>query len=311
MGFLVKYFPKQKRYHMSNLKRFLTLILLLVLCTSLQAQENFTFKVIVNKGKNEFKSGATWQPIKVGASLLKSDELRLSENSYMGLMHTSGKPLELKHSGKYKVVDLANKMKEGTSVISKYTDFILSSSENPKNSLKATGAVHRGSNITLYLPVSDQALIFNDEITFGWDKDKIPGPYEVVFNSLFEDELHHIETADNVVSVNMNDPLLSNEDNIIVYVISKSDPNKVSERYSLRRLSKADNERIKSQLQEYKLDVEENSAINKLYLASFFEENSLLIDAATALQEAIKLEPEVPFYQEAYQGFLIRNGLKK
>src|SRR5690606_27941582 len=99
---------------MSNLKRFLTLILLLVLCTSLQAQENFTFKVIVNKGKNEFKSGATWQPIKVGASLLKSDELRLSENSYMGLMHTSGKPLELKHSGKYKVVDLANKMKEGT-----------------------------------------------------------------------------------------------------------------------------------------------------------------------------------------------------
>jgi hypothetical protein len=47
-----------------------------------------------------------------------------------------------------------------------------------------------------------------------------------------------------------------------------------------------------------------------LFLASFFEDNKLLIDAATAYQEAIKLAPNVPYFQEAFNAFLTRNGLR-
>jgi hypothetical protein len=78
--------------------------------------------------------------VKTGASLKASDEHKLSENAYIGLVHKSGKPLELKAAGQYKVADLASKVATGTSVLNKYTDFILSSNsaEAMKNRLNAT-----------------------------------------------------------------------------------------------------------------------------------------------------------------------------
>jgi cytochrome c-type biogenesis protein CcmH/NrfG len=45
-------------------------------------------------------------------------------------------------------------------------------------------------------------------------------------------------------------------------------------------------------------------------LAGFYEENKLFIDAITAYEQAIKLAPDVPTYQEAYEEFLLRNKLK-
>src|SRR5262245_31834962 len=119
-----------------------------------QAQD-YAFKVLANKGANEYKSGESWQAVKTGASLKPGDELKVSENAYLGLVHVSGKPLELKQAGKYEVTKLAASVNAGTSVLAKYTDFILSSNsaEAKKNRLSATGAVHRGepSLLSVYL----------------------------------------------------------------------------------------------------------------------------------------------------------------
>ncbi|HEY9048344.1 MAG TPA: hypothetical protein VIN08_20695 [Ohtaekwangia sp.] len=275
--------------------------------------QDVAFKVLVNKGKNEVKSGANWQTIKVGSSLKAVDELKVAENSYVGLVHVSGKPLEVKQAGKYKVSDLAAKVSGGSSVLNKYTDFILSSNTQKGNSMQATGAVHRGSIIPLYLPVATQnPTIYNDEIiiNWNWDAEKIPGPYIVKFKSLFEEELASMQTSENSIRINLADPNFANEDNILVTVQSKADPNKISEPYTLKRLSKADKARIKSSLNEIAAQTQEETALNKLVLAGFYEQNSLLIDAITAYQEAIKLAPDVPMFKEAYNDFLIRNRLK-
>src|SRR5882757_5974005 len=118
--------------------------------------QDYTFKVMANKGANEVKSGDGWQPIKTGASLKSGDELKISENAYLGLVHVTGKPLEVRTAGSYKVADLAAKMSGGASAMNKYTDFILSSNsaEAKKNRLSATGAVHRGEPtlLSVYLP---------------------------------------------------------------------------------------------------------------------------------------------------------------
>ena len=39
--------------------------------------QDYTFKVLVNKGKNEIKAGSGWQVIKVGSSLKSDDELKV------------------------------------------------------------------------------------------------------------------------------------------------------------------------------------------------------------------------------------------
>ena len=128
---------------------------------------------------------------------------------------------------------------------------------------------------------------------------------------MFDDELNKLETADNWITINLNDQNFNNEDNIIVEVASKTDKNKISGKYTLKKLSKADKERIKSTLSEISHSTAEENAVNKLIIAGFYEQNNLLIDAATAYQEAIKLAPDVPQYVQGYNDFLLRNGLKK
>jgi len=273
--------------------------------------QQYAFRVLVNKGKNEVKAGETWQAIKVGTNLKATDELRVTENAYMGLVHATGKPLEVKKAGKYKVADLATKVSGGSSVVNKYTDFIISSNTTKKNNLAATGAVDRGTDFLLHMPLpAQQPHIYGEKIILSWEEDKTASPYIVSFRSLFEDELAKIETEESQLTVDLTASTLANEDNIVVQVYSKANPAKKSRTYNLRRLSKADRERLGNALNQISQPLNEETALNKLLLASFFEENNLLIDAATAHLEAIELAPDVPAFQEGFNAFLLRNGLK-
>ncbi|HPM30602.1 MAG TPA: hypothetical protein PLJ60_09730 [Chryseolinea sp.] len=292
--------------------RMLALVILAWLFSATTyAQKDYTFKVLVNKGKNEVKSADGWQPVKVGASLKDTDELKLAENCYLGLVHVSGKPLEVKQAGKYKIDALAKQVSGGTSVLNKYTDFILSSNTSKGNTLTATGAVHRGPDvIELYLPESENSVVFNNEVIINWDASKIPGPYVVSFNSMFGDLLEEMEAKESNVKVNLSSKNFENEDNILVVVRSKSDKSKISKEYTLKKLSKADKTRINTLLKEISGSIAEKTAMDQYILAGFYEENKLIIDAITAYQELIRMAPDVPGFQEDYSAFLIRNGLK-
>lgn len=280
-----------------------------LVCGSVSAQE-YAFRVLINKGQNEIKAGNDWLPIKVGASLKSADEVKISQNGYLGLVHVSGKPLEVKDAGQHKVVELSAKIKEGSSVLNKYTDFILSSKTDRSNNLTATGAVHRGPDeIKVFLP-KQHAIFFNDEISVSWASVPKTKAYVVRFNSMFGDELGRLEVQDTTVSIDLNSDKFSNEDNILVEVSSKTDTRKVSESIMLKKLSSADKKRITSALSEIATQTEEKTALNQLFLASFYEDHGLLIDAATAYQNAIKLAPTVPQYRSTYTEFIDRNELR-
>ena len=293
------------------MKTKLVLFAIVLVVTGQVGAQDYAFKVLANKGKNELKSGDSWQPLKVGATLKKEDELRISENAYLGLVHVTGKAIEVRKAGKYKVMDLAGEIKESPTVLKKYTDFMLSSNTGPKNTLAATGAVDRGaSSIKVYLPRPELAIVYGDKVTINWEDDKSLAPYVVSFKSMFGDELSSQQTSDNFLVVDLNNKDFQNEDNIIVTVESKTNRNKISDEYTLKRLSKADKERIKSELAKIAPTATESSAINKLSMAAFFEQNNLLIDAIPYYQEAIKLAPDVADYKEFYNDFLLRYGIK-
>lgn len=273
--------------------------------------QDYAFKVLANKGKNEIKSGDSWQQLKVGTTLKKEDELRISENAYLGLVHFTGKAIEVRKAGKYKVMDLASEVKESANVLKKYTDFMLSSNTGPKNTLAATGAVDRGaSGIKVFLPKPELAVVYGDKVTISWEEDKTLAPYIVSFKSMFGDELATQETSDHSMVIDLSNRDLTNEDNIIVTVESKANRNKISDEYTIKRLSKADKERIRTELTKIESTATEPTAINKAAIAAFFEQNSLLIDAIPYYQEAIKLAPDVPDYKEFYNDFLLRYGIK-
>jgi len=278
--------------------------------------QDYAFKVMANKGTNEVKSGDSWQPIKTGASLKTGDELKLADNGYLGLVHASGKPIEVKKAGSYKVTDLAASVKGGSSALNKYTDFILSSNaEDKKNKLSATGAVHRDVSeakaIKLMLPENQHSGVYNNEAVISWDPSKVEGPYIVTLSNMFEDQLAKIETTETSIKIDLNDPKFVNETGIFVDVRSKANPNQSSKMHLIKKLSPEAHAKVQKSLNDIMGEVSEQTALNKFILAGFYEENGLFIDAIAAYEDVIKLAPDVTYYQEAYNEFLVRHGLKK
>jgi hypothetical protein len=272
--------------------------------------QDYAFRVMASKGTNEVKSGDSWQAIKPGSSLKTGDELKLGENSYVGLIHVSGKPMEVRDPGTVKVADLANKIQPGQSVLNKYTDFILSSNaEGKKNKLSATGAVHRGNSgdISVFLPENQYSDVYSSVAVINWESPKVGGPYVVVLKNMFDDELAKYETPETSLQINLASPELANESAILVEVSSKADPKSKSEQKLIKKMNAAQSEKVKKDLADLGADVAAETAISKYFLAGFYEEKKLYIDAITSFEQAIKLEPA---YKEYYDDFLARNKLK-
>ncbi len=289
----------------------LSLLVLFIACTSIFAQ-NYAFKVLGNQGANEVKSGDSWQPVKTGSSLTEKDELKVTQNGYIGLVHTNGKPIEVKQAGTYKVADLAAKVSGGSSVLNKYTDFILSSNsaEAKKNRLSATGAVHRGLDaIKVYLPENQFAEVYNSVAYINWEE-KGGSPYIITFKNMFDEELMKVETPETSLKVDLSDPKLANESAILVEVRSKADGKSKSESKLIKKLSPQRTAVVKKSFAEIGPELKEETALNKLILAAFYEENKLYIDAIASYEEAIKLAPDTEDYKLAYEEFLFRNRLK-
>jgi hypothetical protein len=292
-------------------KKTLVLFVLLV-SVHFSFSQNFAFKVLVNKGKNEIKKGASWQPLKVGSVLAKTDEIRLVDDAYLGLVHHSGKAVEIKKPGPHKVSVLEESIPQGKSVMVKYTDFILSSNSDQKTTLNATGAVSRGpENIQVFLPTSPSyTVVYGENVIITWDKQDMKGPFTVTFSNPFGDDLKAVESQTNSVAIDLSDRDFQYEDNILIKIVSKTDRKESPDQLMIKRLSKADKERVKKQLDELWTSTEEETALNKLILAGFFESQNLLIDASTAYQQAIELAPNVPEYEEYYLNFITRTGIK-
>lgn len=289
-----------------------TLILIFTFVASVAFGQDYTFKVLATKGNNEIKSNGNWIPLKTGASLRTGDELKLSANGYIGLVHKKGKPLEVKTPGSYPVALLESQLDPGTGVLSKYADFILSnnSPESQKNRLSATGAVDRGEYYAIKMALPEHAGIYHNVATIGWGGDDLKGPFIVKVLNMFDEELALYETQQNNIQLDLNDPKFAKENAVLLEVTSRTEANQKSKRHMIKKLAAADQVGIKKSLSEINGEVKEETALSNLILAGFFEQNKLIIDAIGAYEDAIRLAPDVLAYQESYTAFLDRNGLR-
>ena len=184
------------------------------------------------------------------------------------------------------------------------------SAEGKKNRLSATGAVHRGIGepINIYLPnsISD---VYGEEAIIRWDSAQTSQLYKVVVKNMFEDIIFELETNENSMVIDMKDEKIAKENVLLVEVIDQNDESTKPEARAVRKLDNEKTKQVKTQLDELMEGVEEVTALNQFILAGFFEENNLLADALRSYEEALTLAPEVDTFREAYEEFLIRNGM--
>lgn len=282
--------------------------------SSTVVSQSYAFKVLANKGNNMIKTNSAWSILKTGVSLANDDELKIADNAYVGLVHVSGKTLELKETGVYKVSDMVRRISpSGSGVASKYADFILSkmSAEGKKNRLNAIGAVFRsaGDN-TLNIFIPGSSTVFNKKVIIRWDSLNTSGNYIVTLSNMFNDTLLKLPANTPEIALNLTDDKIADEKVILVSVSDANDKTITSGTYAIKKISASDFEHINKSLNDLKKNIGDEMAVNQYIMAGFFEMNKLYIDAITHYEIAMQKAPDVDSYKYAYEEFLLRNRLK-
>lgn len=294
-------------------------LLLFLTCTALG--QGYIFRVLANKGANQVKraqSGET-QPLKTGATLNSGDEIIASNGAYIGLMHKTGKTIEVRTAGTTKITELEKKLASSQSgVANRYAQFVMNKmnegdgdvNKNYRRNMKATGAVERATNnasIKVMLPSSIDIL--NPNAIIRWNGAEDGANYLVTVKNIFDEQIFKAETEKTSIKLNFDDENLANERLVILNVQVKGNDDLKSSDYGIKRMSSDDAKAITDNLEVLKSEVSDDSPLNKLIYASFYEENNLLLDALTKYEEAIELSPDVEDFQTIYDDFLIKNGL--
>ena len=64
----------------------------------IESKPDYEFKVLAINGNIEYKcaSDKKWKKLKIGSELNKKDMIRIDKNSYLGLVHRTGKTKEIR-----------------------------------------------------------------------------------------------------------------------------------------------------------------------------------------------------------------------
>ncbi|SMD38705.1 hypothetical protein SAMN04488029_3859 [Reichenbachiella faecimaris] len=303
-------------------KLFITSTLLIFFLVNTSYGQSFVFRVLASKGANQVKKGQSGEtiPLKTGATLMSGDELIAASGAYIGLMHKSGRTIEVRNPGVTKITDLETKLaKSQSSVANKYAQFVMNKmqgegeSSNYRRNMKATGAVERATaSASLKVLLPSSVDILNPEAIIRWEgaSEVEDASYVVSIKNIFDEEIYSAETTDTSLNINFEDDNLANERLVILNVQVKDNDELKSGDYGIKRMSADDAASINENLLALKSEIAEDSPLNNLIFASFYEENDLILDAMTQYEKALIASPDVEDFKTIYNDFLAKNGLK-
>jgi hypothetical protein len=284
--------------------------------------QDYVFKVLASSGSNTIAKNASdgsWKPLKTGQKVTKDDKIMVADNSFIGLVHKSGRTLELKSPGTYIATDLSSKV--GTAPASfnqKYVDFVIGemtkaekvdANKNRHQNMGIEGKVERGDfAITALIPKSSDVL--GSQLLIKWYASSGTRQYKISVTDMFDEVLYSATTSDTTFTLDLNQPALKKESSYLVAINSVEKPKVTSDKYSIRKLDEKSTVALNRNLASIKEGAEESS-LNKIIQASLLEENKLYLDALQCYEQAIHMQPQVKDYQLAYHQFLQRNNLVK
>ncbi len=295
------------------MKKFLILSVVILFISPVSEAQDQYFSVLLNKGGNRINKGGSWRSLVMGDLVNAQDRVVVENNGYVALLHISGGSMELSTPGTYSYQQLEKILAAGqNSLLAKYGKYLVSrlSSEDGKGqSLNVTGAVERGRPGVIHIHLPNATDVYGEQVVVAWDDDKTTRTYLLTVKNMFDEVIMEREVNRPYVTLNFNEPVLEGQTLMILNVRDKNDRNYRSRDYGLKRLTGAETTNIRQDLDAIKTVASDDTAINNLLIASFFEENKLLVDAATYYHRAINLAPGLDDYKNLYGLYLRRNGL--
>ena len=304
-----------------------TLCICIGIIVQTSAQETETiFKVLASKGANKYQptGSAEVKPLVVGKKLMKGDKIVIDENGYAGLAFQSGKTIEIKKSGTYEINKLIPEVTSQNSGIGKkYIEFVVgemtaNSEDMTKNRHKymaVTGSVERGSyDINLLVPHGKmETHVFSQPTAVKWEA--VPGvaTYTIRVDNMFDEHAFSTATPDTSIFLDFAKVNPKKEAAQYILRISAKSKNKElhAQDFSIKFLGSEKEGKLLEKLTELKSELGEESALNHMVLASFYEEHKLYLNAMESYHAAITMQPDVEDFKALYHQFLIRSGAIK
>ncbi|MCS6809210.1 MAG: hypothetical protein RML40_07415 [Bacteroidota bacterium] len=275
------------------------------------AQPDEVFKVIACKGKITLER--TKKPLSVGLGLNSADQLRLEGPVYLGLVHKSGKAVEIRNQGIVNVKDILPPPGKASGM-DKLVGFVVNAvkgAEEGKNIKSASVEMSINVNkIRLISPRTTKTI--DDEMTFTWhgSVDGKPATYLFTITDANQNVRYKKELTETQITVNLK-ALNLEKDRCYYWSVTQTNAQVPSiESYCLFLVNDAEATSLNNQLQLLRQDQNvPPTALDKLMLGAFYEQNGLTYRAMSAYKEAAAMGSDVEIFTDSYREFLRRTGV--
>lgn len=306
---------------MKTIQKLFFLALLLTISCSLSAQE--VFSVLATKGDVQVqrKGEGAWVKVFTGAKLNKTDNIKLSDGAYLGLVHIkSGKAKEIRNAGTISLTELDKQMSTASSVGSKVVAYVTqdvtgssTKFQDYRKSMANLGSIERATKGTVTPELPRKTSFIDSIVTFNWVTDKRAKEAAKETGYVFEisnrmgTPIYTKETKDTFVVMNIEKLNLKHGEHYYWKVNLKDNISNDEDAQPFTILDNNTRKAIQHDLKAF--TEEENNPLNRIMLARYYEGKDLIMDAMKAYQDAINMAPDVVEYRELYAMFLDRHEM--
>lgn len=321
---------KRSFTHQTPARLFLALglaVLGLLIQTQGIAQESEAiFKVLAAQGEVATNKQTEVVKLVAGKSLYRDQIIQITGKGYLGLMHKSGKPIELREPGSYKVWDLDASVSKvaNASITKKYAKYVFGELQrdedkplrkNHQQYMAVTGAVSRAAMkagvVKAYIPTSTYVSMLAPTTVF-WSPVANADGYIITVQDMFDTVVWRKETNDTTVSINFAElKELAESRTGIIKVGTKTRGMKNAVGYPVKLMTESENIKVMAELADFKKTevTDSKSALDDLVMGFFYESAGLNLNALEAFKSAVIKAPEIEDYRYQYTEYLFRSGL--
>lgn len=274
------------------------------------------FKLLTFSGMVEIKNpnSQTWNKLNVGEYLSENGFIRLGKNSSAFFMQDDGSTLELYDKGEYSYGELKKKFNQKKiSVGQKYLNYIakeILSDKSAKKDMKTFAAVVRVKPNHIEASIPAYTSLLKPSVLLTWHS--YPSTDKYVLSILTADNTTIFMQLVDDTSFTLDFEKLNLSSNKIYkwYVFDSERSNIISDTNSVMLLSSQHALAILDTLQMINTEFNNNKTpFYAFALGTFFEKNSLNIDAMDQFEKALDLAPDSEELKKLYSKFLLNNKL--
>ena len=293
--------PQSPQFN-QTMKYFWTLAFIFAFIYSTQAQ-NSPFLILAWSGQVKINADSAGK----ADAIQQNDTLYLPENSYVALIHSSGKYAEINQKGSYTSQELekllsANILFDSSDIAILLDTALANEKWGTKNStLRCGECIGRIS----FSEALNHIQLYGDKWFLSWDfyKGEPDNKYLITASDLMMNKHYQKELSENHFLGSTNEKVVF----LTIELLKNKKDNPLME-----IVIKKINRRAYPQLTELNqlLETDPSPTLGYLALAIAFEKNKLPIDAYFAYQKLIEAYPDVVIYRHFLEEFSERHLLK-